>query len=162
LFCLLLWWWKGLALSCPRKYVEWQPPEIDTARELFHKKLPVPADLVVYGTVLTVDEGRPSAEALAVTDGRIVAVGTRADVAPHVGPGTEVVELDDGCVMPGFVEAHGHPLMEAVVLSDRLVDIRPVIMRDPDQVLAAITNEIAVRGASGAYLNGWDPLLQEG
>ncbi|WP_319450410.1 MULTISPECIES: amidohydrolase [unclassified Mycobacterium] len=122
----------------------------------------MPADLVVYGTVLTVDESRPSAEALAVTDGRIVAVGSRADVAPYVGPGTEVVEIHDGCVMPGFVEAHGHPLMEAVVLSERLVDIRPVIMRDPDQVLAAITNEIAVRGASGAYLNGWDPLLQTG
>ncbi len=117
---------------------------------------------MVYGTVLTVDESRPSAEALAVTDGRIVAVGSRADVAPYVGPGTEVVEIHDGCVMPGFVEAHGHPLMEAVVLSERLVDIRPVIMRDPDQVLAAITNEIAVRGASGAYLNGWDPLLQTG
>ncbi|MCW2588312.1 MAG: amidohydrolase family protein, partial [Mycobacterium sp.] len=78
----------------------------------------MPADLVVYGTVLTVDDARPTAEAVAITDGRIVAVGARADVADLVGPDTEVVELADGCVMPGFVEAHGHPLMEAIVLSD--------------------------------------------
>ncbi|MDT5387928.1 MAG: hypothetical protein QOE04_1569 [Mycobacterium sp.] len=122
----------------------------------------MPADLVVYGTVLTVDEARPTAEAVAITDGRIVAVGARADVADLVGPDTEVVELADGCVMPGFVEAHGHPLMEAIVLSDRLVDIRPVTMRNPDDVLTAIRNEVAVRGATGAYLNGWDPLLQAG
>ena len=39
------------------------------------------ADLVITGTVLTVDEARPTAEALAIADGRIVAVGTRSDVA---------------------------------------------------------------------------------
>src|ERR671910_2216337 len=99
---------------------------------------PTHADLVVHGTVLTVDENRPTAEALAVTDGRIVAIGTRADVAPLVGPHTDVVELGDACVMPGFVEAHGHPLMEAIVLADRIVDIRPVTMRATDDVLAAI------------------------
>ncbi len=64
--------------------------------------------------------------------------------------------------MPGLVEAHGHPLMEAVVLSDRMVDIQPVTIRDPDDVVAAIHAEVAKRGADGAYLNGWDPLLQQG
>lgn len=122
----------------------------------------MPADLVIYGTVITVHETNPTAEALAVTDGRIVAVGDRADVEPLVGPDTDVVELGDGCVMPGFVEAHGHPLMEAMVLADRIVDIRPVTMRDSAEVLAAIRSEVRTRGADGAYLNGWDPLLQTG
>jgi predicted amidohydrolase YtcJ len=122
----------------------------------------MPAELVLLGTVLTVDEARPTAEALAVADGRIVAVGSRADVDVWIGPDTEVVELGDGCVMPGLIEAHGHPLMEAVVLSDRMVDIRPVTVRDPDAVVAAIRAEVAKRGADGAYLNGWDPLLQVG
>ena len=112
--------------------------------------------------MLTVDEAQPTAEAIAVTDGRIVAVGARADVAQGIGPDTETVDLGDGCVMPGLVEAHGHPLMEAIVLSDRIVDIRPVTMRDADDVVAAIRREVAARGADGAYLNGWDPLLQEG
>lgn len=120
------------------------------------------ADLVVTGTVLTVDEKRPTAEALAVADGRIVAVGTRAQVADLIGPVTETVDLGDGCVMPGFVEAHGHPLMEALALSDRIVDIRPVTVPKADDVVAAVHREVRARGAAGAYLNGWDPLLQNG
>ena len=120
------------------------------------------ADFVITGTVLTVDDARPTVEALAVADGRIVAVGSRSDVAAFVGPDTQTVDVDDGCVMPGFIEAHGHPLMEAIALSDRLVDIRPVTIRDAGDVVAAIRREVARRGSDGAYLNGWDSLLQPG
>src|SRR3954463_1670645 len=120
------------------------------------------ADRVIFGTVLTVDDLAPTAEALAVSDGRIVAVGNRTPVEKMIAPETQKLHIGDGCVMPGLVEAHGHPLMEAIVLSDRMVDIRPVTMRDPQAVVAAIRAEIAKRGADGAYLNGWDPLLQHG
>lgn len=120
------------------------------------------ADLVITGTVLTVDDARPTAEALAVADDRIVAVGSRSDVAGYIGPNTQTIDVGDGCVMPGFVEAHGHPLMEAIALSDRIVDIRPVALRNADDVIDAIRREVAARGAAGAYLNGWDPLLQPG
>jgi hypothetical protein len=120
------------------------------------------AELVITGTVLTVDAARPTAEALAVTDGRIVAVGDRADITGLIGPDTQTIDLGDGCIMPGFVEAHGHPLMEAIALSDRIVDIRPVTIGDADDVVAAIHREVAARGADGAYLNGWDSLLQPG
>jgi predicted amidohydrolase YtcJ len=120
------------------------------------------ADVVITGTVLTVDDALPTAEALAVADGRIIAVGTRSDVEGLIGPGTQTIDLGDGCVMPGFVEAHGHPLMEAVALSDRIVDIRPVTIRSADDVFAAVRREVAARGSDGAYLNGWDPLLQSG
>ncbi|MGV0596479.1 amidohydrolase [Mycolicibacterium porcinum] len=120
-----------------------------------------PADLVLYGTVLTVNEAQPTAEAVAVSGGRIVAVGSRAEVAAWAGPGTDVREVD-GCIMPGFVEAHGHPLMEAVALSGRIVDIRPVTLPRAETVLDAIRAEVARRGADGAFLNGWDPLLQHG
>jgi hypothetical protein len=120
------------------------------------------ADLVFFGTVLTVDEAGPTAAALAVADGRVAAVGDRSVVEALVGPDTEVVELGTGCLVPGFVEAHGHPLMEAIVLADRIVDIRPVTMRAADDVVAAVRREVAARGESGAYLNGWDPLLQLG
>ena len=119
------------------------------------------ADLVLYGTILTVDPGQPTAEGIAVSCGRIAAVGSRSEVAAWVGPGTDVREVD-GCVMPGFVEAHGHPLMEAVALSGRIVDIRPVTLASADAVLGAVDAEVAERGADGAFLNGWDPLLQHG
>jgi predicted amidohydrolase YtcJ len=120
------------------------------------------ADVVITGTVLTVDDARPTAEALAVADGRIGAVGTRSDVAEFIGPDTQTIDVGAGCVMPGFVEAHGHPLMEAMVLSDRIVDIRPVTMRDAGDVIEAVRREVARRGSDGAYLNGWDPVLQLG
>ncbi|MGA8547068.1 MAG: amidohydrolase [Mycobacterium sp.] len=120
------------------------------------------ADVVITGTVLTVDDARPTAEALAVADGRIIAVGDRSDIGKHIGAATQTIDVGDGCVMPGFVEAHGHPLMEAIVLSDRLVDIRPVTMRGADDVVEAVRREAGRRGADGAYLNGWDPALQIG
>lgn len=120
------------------------------------------ADAVITGTILTVDDARPTAEALAVADGRIVAVGARSDVAGHIGPNTDTIDVADGCVMPGFVEAHGHPLMEAIALSDRIVDIRPVTISDADDAVEAVAREAKARGGAGAYLNGWDPLLQNG
>ncbi|OBG88100.1 amidohydrolase [Mycobacterium sp. E802] len=119
------------------------------------------ADLVLYGTILTVDPARPTADALAVSGGRIVALGTRAEVAGWVGEHTDVREVD-GCVLPGFIEAHGHPLMEAVALSGRIADIRPVTLATAEEVLDAVRAEVARRGADGAFLNGWDPLLQNG
>jgi predicted amidohydrolase YtcJ len=120
------------------------------------------ADLVLTGTVLTVNEAQPTAEAIAVSDGRIVAVGDRSDIETWIGPETQTIDLAGSCVMPGLVEAHGHPLMEAIVLSDRMVDIRPVTMPKAADVVAAIEAEVAKRGADGAYLNGWDALLQNG
>src|SRR6476660_10545359 len=120
------------------------------------------ADLVVTGTVVTVDQLQPTAVSMAVSDGRIIAVGDRTGIDRWIGPGTEVLDTGDGCVMPGFVEAHGHPLMEAIVLSDRMVDIRPVTIRNADDVVDAVRREVAKRGPQGAYLNGWDPLLQNG
>ena len=52
--------------------------------------------------------------------------------------------------------------MEAVALSDRIVDIRPVTMPSADEVVAAVHREASARGPAGAYLNGWDALLQAG
>jgi predicted amidohydrolase YtcJ len=120
------------------------------------------AEFVIHGTVLTVDDAQPTAEAMAVADGRITAVGSRADIEPLIGPDTDVIDIGDGCALPGLIEAHGHPLMEAIALSDRLVDIRPVTIADADTVVAAVKAEVTKRGDDGAYLNGWDPLLQNG
>ncbi|MXW11053.1 MAG: amidohydrolase [Gammaproteobacteria bacterium] len=67
------------------------------------------ADLVLTGgKVVTVDDALPEAEALAVTGYTITAVGTNEEIAGHVGPSTEVVELDGRLVIPGFIEGHGH------------------------------------------------------
>lgn len=68
------------------------------------------ADLVLKSTaVYTVDAAGRWAEALAVRGGRIVAVGTDADIESLVGPRTEVLELEGRMVLPGFQDAHSHP-----------------------------------------------------
>ena len=51
------------------------------------------ADVVITGTVLTVDDTRPTAQALAVADGRIVAVGNRSEVSDLIGAATQTIEV---------------------------------------------------------------------
>ena len=66
-------------------------------------------DMIITGArVLTMDEGRPRAEAVAVAGGRIVAVGTDAEVMALVGPDTQVLQAGGRTLLPGFVESHLH------------------------------------------------------
>ena len=70
-----------------------------------------PADLVLTGgRIPTIDAARSWASAVAVRDGRIVAVGPDAAVAAHIGAGTRVIELRGRTVTPGFGDSHVHPI----------------------------------------------------
>ncbi|MFM1997396.1 MAG: hypothetical protein RLZZ111_1783 [Planctomycetota bacterium] len=60
------------------------------------------------GPVVTVDAGKPLAEAVAIADGTIVAVGSKADVLALAGPATEVTDLAGRTVVPGFIDGHSH------------------------------------------------------
>ncbi len=120
------------------------------------------ADRVFFGTVLTMDDELPDAAAVAVRADRILAVGTRAEVEALVGPDTVVTELGEAVLLPGFVEAHGHPLAEAIFLGPGVVDIRPVVVPDAAGVLQALQAAIAEGHPAGVYANGWDALLQTG
>jgi len=64
---------------------------------------------LVNGRVYTMDAARRWASAVAVSQGRIVAVGTDADVRELIGRGTEVVDLGGRMLVPGFQDAHVHP-----------------------------------------------------
>jgi len=67
------------------------------------------ADLVLMnGTLVTVDQAAPHAEAIAIAGDSILAVGSDRDIARHVGPSTKVIDLAGRLAIPGFVEAHGH------------------------------------------------------
>jgi predicted amidohydrolase YtcJ len=70
-----------------------------------------PADLVLRGgTVYTVSDRQPTAEAVAVTGDRIVFVGSTADAGRLGGPRTRVVELRSRVVVPGLTDSHYHLL----------------------------------------------------
>ena len=67
------------------------------------------ADLVLTGgPVITLDAESRVAEAVAVRGGRVVAVGTAAEIEAMVGPGTERVDLAGRAVTPGLMDAHVH------------------------------------------------------
>ncbi|MYV96762.1 amidohydrolase [Streptomyces sp. SID3343] len=112
------------------------------------------ADLVLIGTVITVDDDRPRAEAVAVLAGRVLAVGSASDMP--IGPNTHVVDLGDRCVLPGFVEAHGHVVAESVLFdSGAVVDIRPTTMASAAEVVSTIRRGVA---DGHVIMFGWDPM----
>jgi hypothetical protein len=68
-----------------------------------------PADLVLRnGKIVTMDSAKPVAQAVAVTRGRIEAVGNNAEIGKYIGPSTHVIDLGGKLAIPGFIEGHGH------------------------------------------------------
>ncbi len=69
----------------------------DTADAIYHN-----------GPIVTVNDAAPSAEALAVKDGRILAVGKKDDVLKTKGDTTKLVDLGGKTLTPGFIDGHAH------------------------------------------------------
>ncbi len=67
------------------------------------------ADLVLRnGRIVTVDDDVPEAQALAIKDGLIMAVGSNADMDRHLGSDTEVIDLEGMLAVPGLIDSHVH------------------------------------------------------
>lgn len=64
--------------------------------------------IYLHGKIITVDASNSIAQALAVKDGKILAVGTDKDVKALQGSHTEVVDLGGKTLLPGFVDGHSH------------------------------------------------------
>ena len=72
------------------------------------------ADIVLYnGKILTADEKFSTAEAVAIRDGKFLAVGQSSRIVPMAGPKTRKVDLQGKTVVPGFVDTHMHPFSQA-------------------------------------------------
>lgn len=86
------------------------------------------ADTVYHtGKIYTVNEENPWAQAVAIRNGRIAFVGTDDGVRSHIGPDTVVHDLRGRLMLPGFQDAHIHPIdsgMQALACS--LYDVRGV------------------------------------
>jgi predicted amidohydrolase YtcJ len=68
-----------------------------------------PADRIIRGgPIVTVNPTQPTAEAVAIAAGKILAVGSEADVMQHKGPATEITDLGGKTLVPGFVDGHSH------------------------------------------------------
>ena len=94
------------------------------SRGLAHGAAPQPAQLVISDAkIYTADASHHMAQALAVGGGRILFVGSNSEVAPFIGPHTEVRHLAGALVLPGLIDSHIHPLdivdLDVCDLSDK-------------------------------------------
>jgi predicted amidohydrolase YtcJ len=118
------------------------------------------ADLVFLGgSVWTGEDGTAVQEAVAVRDGRIVAVGTDESVEPLIGSETRVVELEGRSLLPGFIDAHTHFIDGGFKLSG--VDLRDA--STPEEFARRIA-AFAATVPAGTWITGgdWDHELWGG
>ena len=110
-----------------------------------------PADVIfVNGAITTLDPAHPQAEAVAVSGGRLVAVGTDAEVRRHAGDSTEVIDLKGRRVVPGLIDAHCHPV-ETLWMKDDWVDARFPDTKSVAETLDKV-RERAKKTAAGEWI----------
>ena len=118
------------------------------------------ADLLVVGTIATGILGAPTAEAMAISGGQIIAVGSLADVDGVVNSSTQTIK-PDGIVIPGLIEPHMHIWTSLMNLTwtDMSHDACPTF----DDVVALV-KATAAKTPSGQYVLGklFDPSLYPG
>jgi hypothetical protein len=127
----------------------------------------VPADLISYpelivhnATVVTMDDRDTVAEAVAIRDGRFLAVGTSASVLRLAGPKTQVIDAKQQTVLPGFVNTHIHPNRQVLrtYFEEFPPDVQQLLRssgrvrtsRDKQDALAQIAN--AARSEKGPWV----------
>ena len=116
---------------------------------------PSQADLILHnGVIWTVDAKNPTAEAVAIKDGKFVVVGSNSTALKLRGPNTRVIDLKGSFVVPGFNDNHVHfasaaqflefNIMRAATQDDFIARVKEVIGRLPK-------GEWIVGGFWGAY-----------
>ena len=77
------------------------------------------------GEIVTVNDSQPTAEALAVKDGKIVAVGSKTEVLKLQGKATRMVDLHGHALLPGFIDPHSHYINSITVANQANVFAPP-------------------------------------
>jgi hypothetical protein len=96
--------------------------------------------ILVNGRIYTVNSRQPWAEALAIRDGKIVVVGTAAEVERFRGPATQVLDVRGHLVLPGFTDCHIHFISGALALGQ--------VQLDGARTLAEIHRRVREYGAA--------------
>jgi predicted amidohydrolase YtcJ len=86
-------------------------------------------DLVLFnGKIFTADRSQPKAQALAVEDGKVLQVGSNAQIKALIAADTKVVDLGGKALMPGLIDSHSHAIfggleMASANMEDEVVDL---------------------------------------
>jgi predicted amidohydrolase YtcJ len=109
-----------------------------------------PATLVLRnGLIATVDDAKPQAQALAARGDTLVAVGTNDEIAPYIGPGTRVIDLQGRRAIPGFIEAHGH----FTGVGEARIILNLTRVKNWDEVVAMV-KDAAAKARPGDWIRG--------
>src|SRR6266550_623681 len=99
------------------------------------------ADTIYYGgDIITVNDAQPNVEALAVKNGKILTVGSRAEVEnAHKGQGTVMVDLAGKTLTAGFIDPHSH-FSDSLSMADRVNVSAPPVgpAKDPAEIIAEL------------------------
>lgn len=116
-------------------------------------------DLIFFGGhILTMDDENPLIEAVAIHDGKIYSIGKKDDIFKLRSWKTKVINLRGKTLMPGFIEAHCHPIATSIL--SQVINISGFHFNSRSEILNVI--ESAVKEASpGEWVLafGWDPVL---
>jgi predicted amidohydrolase YtcJ len=107
--------------------------------------------ILVNASIHTMDQARPTAEAVAILGHRIAALGTSAEVRALAGPKTRVIDAAQKLVLPGFNDAHVHFLMGGFSLAN--VDLRDAATLED---LARRLGQYARKLPKGRWILGGD------
>ncbi len=111
---------------------------------------PEAADMVLTGgKVVTMAPDQPEAEAIAVSGYRILAVGSANEIQEYIGPDTEVIDLEGGLAIPGFIEGHGHWM--GLGNAQMILDL--TVAESWDDIVA-IVGEAASQAQPGEWITG--------
>src|SRR5581483_2438011 len=109
-----------------------------------------PNTILYNGNIWTGDERLPRAQAIAISDGRILAVGSNDDVLHLLSPLTRKVDLGSKTVLPGFNDAHSHPIYSGV---DHLKKV--ACDKDSVDAIQAALSERAQKTPADAWVVGF-------
>ncbi|HEY8188329.1 MAG TPA: amidohydrolase [Pyrinomonadaceae bacterium] len=107
--------------------------------------------IVINARVHTMDSSRPTAEAVAISGSRIIAVGSTREISKMAGPDTRVIDAHKEVVLPGFNDAHVHFMGGGFQLSS--VDLRDA---NTPQEFAERIKRFAEKLPAGKWITGGD------
>jgi predicted amidohydrolase YtcJ len=109
------------------------------------------------GDIITMDENNPMAEAVAVKDGLILAVGPKDDVLKTKGAATQIVNLGGKTMLPGFIDGHSHFFQAAMIADYANVSAPPVGTASSIAGIIAVLKEHVAQQAlkPGEWLIGY-------
>jgi len=113
--------------------------------------------ILVNGKVVTVDAQSSLQEALAIRDGRILALGRSAEIRRLAGPATRIVDLGGRTVIPGLIDSHLHAIRAALSFA---TEVNWIGARSLKEALGRL-HDAAQRRPAGAWLivaGGWNEL----